>query len=157
MLVRERFEKEHLPLFQSRNIGTTIWSPLAGGILTGKYNDGNIPEGSRVALMYATGGHLSKRADQFFSEENKAAFSKTATALGEIAKEIGFTQAQLALAWSIAHSDTSTAILGFSRISQIDENIGAIKCLEQWNPELEKRINETLGNCPVLETDWRTW
>jgi len=117
MMVRDRLEKEHLPLFERRNIGTTIWSPLAGGILTGKYNDGNIPEGSRVALMYQTGGHLSKRADAYFSEENKAAFSKTATALGEIAKEVGFTQAQLALAWSIAHKDTSTAILGFSRLS----------------------------------------
>lgn len=62
-MCRERYEKDNLPLFERRNIGTTIWSPLAGGILTGKYNDGNIPEGSRVELMYKTGGHLSKRAD----------------------------------------------------------------------------------------------
>ena len=67
MFVRDRFEKEHEPLFTRRNIGTTIWSPLAGGILAGKYNDGNIPEGSRVELMYKTGGHLSKRADAYFA------------------------------------------------------------------------------------------
>jgi len=87
----------------------------------------------------------------------KARFSRIATALGELAKELGFTQAQLALAWSVATKDTSTAILGFSRLSQIDENVQAVKLLEQWTPELEKRINEILGNCPVLETDWRTW
>lgn len=51
MMARERFEREYLPLFERRNMGTTIWSPLAGGILTGKYNDGNIAEGTRVALM----------------------------------------------------------------------------------------------------------
>lgn len=130
MLVRENLEKNFIAHFERRNIGTTIWSPLCGGILTGKYNDGNIPEGSRVELMYKTGGHLGKRADAWFSEENKGAFSKTATAIGEIAKEVGFTQAQLALAWSIATKDTSTAILGFSRLSQIDENMGAIKLLE---------------------------
>jgi aryl-alcohol dehydrogenase-like predicted oxidoreductase len=157
MFVRDRFEKDHMPLFDRRNIGTTIWSPLAGGILTGKYNDGNIPEGSRVELMYKTGGHLSKRADAYFSPENKDKFVKVATALGDLAKELGFTQAQLALAWSVATKDTSTAILGFSRLSQIDENVQAIKLLEQWTPELEKRTNEILGNCPVLETDWRTW
>jgi len=107
--------------------------------------------------MYKTGGHLSKRADQYFAEDNKKKVSGILTQLGEIAKEAGFTQAQLALAWSIATKDTSTAILGFSRLSQIDENLGAINLLEKWTPELEKKVNECLGNCPVLETDWRTW
>jgi aryl-alcohol dehydrogenase-like predicted oxidoreductase len=157
MMNRDRMEREYLPLFERHNMGTTIWSPLAGGILTGKYNDGNIPEGSRVELMYKKGGHLSMRADEYFGEDKKARFSRIATALGELAKELGFTQAQLALAWSVATKDTSTAILGFSRLSQIDENVQAVKLLEQWTPELEKRINEILGNCPVLETDWRTW
>ena len=90
---RERLEKEHLPLFESRNIGTTIWSPLAGGFLTGKYNDGNIPEGSRGELMYQTGGHLAKRADLYFGPENKEKTVATLKALAELAKELGFTQA----------------------------------------------------------------
>ena len=63
MFVRDRFEREHKPLFETRNIVTTIWSPLCGGILTGKYNDGKIPEGSRVEIMYKYGAHLAKRAD----------------------------------------------------------------------------------------------
>lgn len=146
MFVRERFEREHKPLFESRGMGTTIWSPLCGGILCGKYNDGSIPEGSRVELMYKTGAHLAKRADQWFAEDKKAAVSKILKEIEAIAKEVGVTQTQLALAWSIATSDTSTAILGFSRTSQIDENMKAIQVLEKWTPELEKRINEALGN-----------
>lgn len=63
MLTRNKFENEYLPLFERRRYGTTIYSPLAGGILTGKYNDGNIPDGSRVEFMYKFGGNLSKRAD----------------------------------------------------------------------------------------------
>ena len=157
MMCRERMEKEHLPLFERRNMGTTIWSPLAGGFLTGKYNDGTVPEGSRGELMYKTGGHLAKRADSYFGEANRAKTVKTLKTLEELAKDLGFTQAQLALAWSIAFKDTSTAILGFSRTAQIDENLGAIALLEKWTPEIEKKCNEALGNCPVLEMDTRTW
>jgi len=72
MMNRDRMEREYLPLFERHNMGTTIWSPLAGGILTGKYNDGNIPEGSRVELMYKKGGHLSMRADEYFGEDKKS-------------------------------------------------------------------------------------
>jgi aryl-alcohol dehydrogenase-like predicted oxidoreductase len=117
MMVRERMEKEHLPLFERRNMGTTIWSPLAGGFLAGKYNDGTVPEGSRGDIMYKAGGHLAKRADTYFSEANRAKTVKTLTALANLSKDLGFTQAQLALAWSIAYKDTSTAILGFSRVA----------------------------------------
>lgn len=91
MLWRDRFEKEHKPLFERRNMGTTIWSPLAGGVLTGKYNDGSIPEGSRTELMYKTGGHLAKRADNYFGEQNKEKTLKKLNALGDLAKELGFT------------------------------------------------------------------
>lgn len=103
------------------------------------------------------GGHLARRADEYFGKDNIEKTLKILNALGDYAKELGFTQAQLALAWSCASKDTSTAILGFSRTSQIEENLGAINLLEKWTPEIEKRCNEILGNCPVLETDWRTW
>ena len=78
-------------------------------------------------------------------------------AIEAIAKDMGVTQAQLALGWSIATSDTSTAILGFSRVSQIDENLKAIEVLEKWSPELEKRCSEALNNTPEMELNWRTW
>ena len=138
-------------------MGTTIWSPLAGGILTGKYNDGNIPEGTRVELMYKTGAHLAKRADDYFGPDKKEKTLTTLRALAELAKELGVTQAQLALAWAIATKDTSTAILGFSRVSQVEENMGAIALLEKWTKDLEQRVNEILNNTPELEVDYRTW
>ena len=73
-------------------MGTTIWSPLCGGILSGKYNDGKIPEGSRVELMYKTGSHLAKRADIYFAEAKIVATKKMLEAIAELAKEIGCTQ-----------------------------------------------------------------
>jgi len=157
MFVRERFEKEHKPLFERRGMGTTIWSPLAGGFLAGKYNDGNIPEGSRGEMMTKSGGLLASIPNRYFGAENKEKTIKLLTTVAEIAKDIGCTQAQLALAWSIAHHDCSTALLGFSRVSQIDENLKAIDVLEKWTPELEKRINDALGNTPNMELNWRTW
>lgn len=91
MMSRERFEKEYIPLFERRNIGTTIWSPLAAGFLTGKYNDGTIPEGSRAELFYKTGGHLAERANVFLGEKNKERALKMLNGLADIAKDIGFT------------------------------------------------------------------
>ena len=91
MMMRERVEKDHMPLFERRGMGTTIWSPLAGGILTGKYNDGNIPEGSRAQLMYKKGGNLAKRVDEYFGKDNLDKTIAVLRALGDYAKELGFT------------------------------------------------------------------
>ena len=77
--------------------------------------------------------------------------------MGDLAKELGVTQAQLALAWAIATKDTSTAILGFSRVQQVEENIGAIGLLERWNKEIEQKVGAILNNTPELEMNWRTW
>lgn len=71
MMWRDRMEREHKPLFERRMMGTTIWSPLAGGVLTGKYNDGGIPAGSRVEHSYKVGGRLAKGADNYFGAANK--------------------------------------------------------------------------------------
>lgn len=87
--------------------------------------------------MYKTGGHLSVRADKLFGVAQKDHTVKKLRALSELASKLGFTQAQLALAWSIANPDVSSAILGFSKVSQIAENLGAIKLLEAWTPEIE--------------------
>ncbi len=73
-------------------MGTTIWSPLSGGFLCGKYNEGDIPNNSRGALMYKTGGHLSVRADSLFGPENKERTVKKLKALADLANELGFTQ-----------------------------------------------------------------
>jgi len=77
--------------------------------------------------------------------------------LAELAKELGCSQAQLVLAWAIANKDVTTAILGFSRVEQIDENIGALKVLKKWNKEIEDKIEALLGNTPAREIDFKSF
>jgi len=113
MLVRNQFEKNYRRLFSEYKYGTTIWSPLASGILSGKYNDGNVPEGSRLANHKEYAWVFAK----YLNDKNKENTLKKLNALGALAKEVGYTQAQLAIAWAIANKDVSTCILGFTRIS----------------------------------------
>jgi len=99
MLVRNRFEKEYRNLFAEYKYGTTIWSPLASGILSGKYNEGTIPEGSR----FDTNKEIERIWLQYFGEGKKEGTQKILQGLAAYAKELGVTQAQLALAWAIAN------------------------------------------------------
>jgi len=78
-------------------------------------------------------------------------------ALGDLAKELGFTQAQLSLAWAIANRDVSTCILGFTRIEQVTENLKALELYNQWNADIEKKVRDILGNDPEVDMDWRRW
>ena len=77
--------------------------------------------------------------------------------LAEIAKETGYTQAQLALAWAAANRDVSTVLLGFTRVEQVEENIKALELYKKWNADLEKKVNDALGNTPEADLDWRKW
>lgn len=154
MVCRDNLEKNYRRLFSEYKYGTTIWSPLAGGILTGKYNDGNIPAGSRYENHK---DFLKGTWDAHFGEENKEKTLKTLNTLGEIATEAGFTQAQLALAWCLANTDVSTVILGFTRLSQVDENIKALELYEKWNADIEKKCKDALDNEPESDMDWRKW
>jgi len=113
MVQRNLVEKEYRRLFSEYKYGTTIWSPLAGGILTGKYNDGNVPEGSRYDKHK---DFLKDTWNRYFGATKKEDTLKKLTALADLAKELGFTQAQLALAWCLANQDVSTVILGFTRL-----------------------------------------
>lgn len=157
MFVRERFEKEYKTLFDARGMGTTIWSPLCMGFLAGKYNDGKLPEGSRGATFAAADDMTKFLVERYFGEKTVEGTKTTLQKLAALAAEIGCTQAQLALTWAIANEDTSVALLGFSRLSQIDENCAVIGVLEKWNPELEKKVTAALNNHPNMEMDWRTW
>ena len=152
MLVRDKFEKEYAYLFDKHRMGSTVWSPLASGILTGKYNDGNIAAGGR----FDTSDPMMKMVlSRYFSEDKKEATVKILGGLGEIAKEMDCTQAQLALAWTVANTDVSTAILGASRVGQIESNVKALDVLKKWTPELDKRLEDLLKNEPRGELDWR--
>jgi len=134
MLARDNFEKNYRRLFSEYKYGTTIWSPLAGGILSGKYNEGSIPEDSR----YSKHQNLDPIWSKWMGESVREGTITKLKALADVAKEAGFSQAQLGLAWAIANTDVSTCILGFSKLSQVDENLKAYELYKKWNDELEK-------------------
>ena len=154
MIHRERFEHEHRRIFSEYKYGSTIWSPMAGGILSGKYNDGNIPEGSRFD------NHKQVIDFQWMSHMKPSKKEKTLkilNGLAELAKELGYTQAQLALAWAIANTDVSTCILGFTRLSQVEENLKSLELYYKWTPDIEKKVRAILDNEPETTTNFRSW
>ncbi len=156
MFFRDPFEKDYRRIFSEYKYGSTIWSPLAGGILTGKYNDGNVPEGSRFD-SYSSNSFINASWMKYFGEGKKEGTIKKLNALGDLAKELGFTQAQLALAWAIANTDVSTCILGFTKLSQVEENLKALELYYKWTPEIEKKVRTIIDNEPEVTIDWRTW
>lgn len=134
MFHRERVETELRPLYHERGLGTTVWSPLASGILTGKYNAG-IPEGSRLAQ------------DQYkwlAAEVTPERVQKVRT-LTELAGDLGCTMAQLALAWTARDTTkVSTVLTGASRPSQVIENLKAGDVIEKLTPDVLQRIEDVL-------------
>lgn len=135
MLERRRFEKEYARLFNETGYGATIWSPLASGLLTGKYRDG-IPDDSRGALSGY--GWLSQR----LSDEKSLT---RVEAVRPIADELGCSLAQLALAWCAANPNVSTVITGASRPSQVVENFAAIEVLGKLDADVLARIDTALA------------
>src|SRR5687767_7494673 len=113
---RERVETEYARLYEDIGLGTTIWSPLASGMLTGKYLDG-IPDDSRAALKGYEWLHDSMTSKDALDKVRK---------LKEVADELGCSVGQLALAWCASNPNVSTVILGASRLEQLKENLGAV-------------------------------
>lgn len=143
MFHRERVEVEYHPLYEEYGLGTTIWSPLASGILTGKYNDG-IPEDSRVNLEGY--GWLK---EQLTSDEGQRKLEKVRD-LTEIAAELDTTMPRLAIAWCLLNPNVSTVITGASKVSQIHDNMKAMEVLEKLRGDVRERIESILDNKPQL-------
>ena len=141
MFVRDRVEKEYARLYDADTLGlgTTTWSPLASGILTGKYNDG-IPEGSRADLE---GYEWLKNI--VLSEEGQRRVRKTQE-LTTIADELGTNMARLAIAWCAKNPNVSTVITGASRVSQVEDNMKAIEVLDQLTDDVMERIEGILSS-----------
>lgn len=137
---RTKMELDYLPVFQHVGMGTTIWSPLAAGFLTGKYLQG-MPEGSRLGLE---GFEWLK--DRWLQEEKIAKLKK----LNELAGELGVSLGNLAIAWTLSNPNTSTAILGATRKEQLIDNLKSLDVLALLTPELLSRIDEIMGNKPFL-------
>ena len=136
MLHRNRVENEYQPLYREIGLGTTTWSPLASGLLSGKYNAG-IPAGSRATLK----GYEWLR-NQLITPQNIARVKQ----LGPIAKDVGCTMAQLALAWCLKNPNVSTVITGASRPEQVNENMKAIEVVPKLDSEAMERIESALDN-----------
>jgi voltage-dependent potassium channel beta subunit len=136
---RDKMEKEFRMIFRTVGMGTTIWSPLASGLLSGKYNDG-IPQESRFAI---------KGFDWLKDRWMKEDFIARIRQLGTLAKELGMTTAQLSIAWCLKNPDVTTAILGASRKEQLIENLGAIEAAAKLTPEIMERIEGIVGTKPV--------
>ncbi len=149
MLTRDRVEAEYAPLYRDLGLGTTIWSPLASGILTGKYNDG-VPDDSRLGHEKYT---WLKRIVEGEKGQQKL---QAARQVGELAGDLGCTPSQLALAWCLKNPHVSTVITGASRAAQVTENMAAMDVVPRLTDEVMERIEEILGNKPAAVADWRT-
>ncbi|MBK7451050.1 MAG: aldo/keto reductase [Anaerolineales bacterium] len=132
---RGRLEGDYVRFYKEYGYGTTIWSPLASGLLSGKYNKG-IPQDSRGALKGYEWLHGN------LTNQEKLA---KVTALEPIAKELGGTVAQLALAWCLKNPFVSTVITGASRVEQVHENMKSAEIAPQLTPEIMERIDTIFG------------
>jgi voltage-dependent potassium channel beta subunit len=141
MFHRDRVEAEYARLYREVGLGTTIWSPLASGVLTGKYND-SVPDDSRVNLP---GYEWLKK--MVFSEEGQARIQKVRE-LVPIADDLGVSMAQLAIAWCLKNPNVSTVITGASRVSQVHENMKAIAIVDRLTDDVMKSIEAVLDNKP---------
>jgi voltage-dependent potassium channel beta subunit len=148
MFHRDRVEREYAPLYDAIGLGLTIWSPLASGLLTGKYNDG-IPPGTRATLP----GYefLHKR----FVDDEAARRIEKVRRLQPIAQLLGCSLAQLAIAWTIKNAHVSTTILGATKVPQLRENLGALEVAARITPSELEQIEAVLQNRPAQEYDWR--
>ncbi|KAJ3101408.1 hypothetical protein HK100_004551 [Physocladia obscura] len=151
MFHRDRVEKEYAPLYAKYGLGTTIWSPLAFGILSGKYNK-EIPADSRFARNDIP--DVDGMADDLKTPEGKAKLAKV-EALKPIANKLECTLAQLALAWCIKNPNISTVITGASKPAQVSENVKAVAVASKLTDAILAEIESILGNKPSGQEKFR--
>ncbi|KAF9179482.1 hypothetical protein BGZ51_006901 [Haplosporangium sp. Z 767] len=152
MFHRDRVEKEYLPLFKSFGMGTTIWSPLASGLLSGKYNDG-IPSDSRLALK--DNAVMKRYRDALETPDGRVKIEKVGK-LRHIADKLECTASQLALAWCLKNPNVSSVITGASKPSQVEENVKSLRVVPLLTEEIMRNIEEILLNKPEQEYNFRS-
>lgn len=138
MLHRKMFEREYLPLFEHFGMGSTIWSPLSSGFLTGKYTNGTADPKNRFELM------------QWLKERNLDDATKVEKVkkLSALAKEMGLPLSQIALAWCLKNKNVSTVILGATKVSQLKENLKCLEVVPKLTDEVMNQIESILQNKP---------
>jgi aryl-alcohol dehydrogenase-like predicted oxidoreductase len=138
MFWRQKVEVDYAQIYKTVGLGTTIWSPLCSGLLTGKYNDAD-PKDTRLSIE-----GLEWLKDRTLIEDN----IKKTRALTEVAKELGMSMAQMALCWCLKNENVSTVILGASKTKQLEENLATTELKHQLNEEVMERIEGILQNRP---------
>lgn len=141
MFERFKVEQDYLPVYKNVGLGTTIWSPLAAGFLTGKYLN-TIPEDSRLSIP---GFEWLK--SRWLQEEKIAKLKK----LVDLANELGVSMASLAIAWTISNPNVTTAILGATKKEQLTDNLKALDVLKLLTPEVLSTIESILRNKPTMD------
>ena len=142
MFARRKVEVEFDQIYKTVGLGTTIWSPLASGILTDKYLD-KFPKGTRLGVE-----GLEWLRDKNLTEERL----EKIRALNDLAKEAGMSLAVLSIAWCLKNDNVSTVILGASKLAQLKENLSALEAAENLNESLMERIEAILSNKPKKPT-----
>jgi len=140
LLERNKIENEFLMVFRTEGMGTTIWSPLASGLLSGKYNDG-VPEGSRFAL---SGFDWLK--DRWMKED----FLGKTRSLSKLANETGISLPQLSIAWCLKNPNVTTVILGATNKNQLHENLKSLDAVPKLNEEVMQKIEDIVQTKPIL-------
>ncbi|HUX38585.1 MAG TPA: aldo/keto reductase [Rectinemataceae bacterium] len=140
LFTRRKVEREFARLYEGIGLGLTTWSPLASGILSGKYAKG-IPEGSRMTL----------KGFEWLRDRLRPEQVEAARKLGAIAEEIGATTAQLAIAWTVSNPRVSTVITGASKPEQLVENLKALDFLPRLDARLRERIEEATAGVDDID------
>ncbi|MBT7610851.1 MAG: aldo/keto reductase [Bacteriovoracaceae bacterium] len=148
MFNRQKVEKDYLYLYEDMGLGLTTWSPLASGVLTGKYNE-SIPSDSRLSLL-----NFTWLQSLVLSDKGKEKISKVKL-LSSLAQDYNFTTTQLSLLWCLQNKHVSTIILGASKLTQLEENLNVLDFKNKYTAELHTEIEKILNNTPLQEIDWK--
>lgn len=149
MFRREKVEQEFARLYDEIGLGTTIWSPLASGLLTGKYNNG-VPEGSRLSLE-----KYDWLKEKLLETERGRQKLQKVEELSVIADEASIPMPQFALAWCLKNPNVSTVITGASKPEQVRQNMKAVDVVDKLTPDIMSQVEEVLDNKPEKEPDYR--
>jgi voltage-dependent potassium channel beta subunit len=141
MFHRERFENEYARLYAEIGLGTTIWSPLASGLLTGKYNN-EIPTDTRIQLA-----NMEWLKEATVGEEGQLKIEK-ARQLSTVAADLSTNLPRLALAWCLKNKNVSTVITGASKVEQLKDNLQSLEIIEKLTDEVMLKIETILNNKP---------
>jgi len=139
MFARQKFEVEYSQVYKTVGLGTTIWSPLASGVLSGKYLD-QFPEGTRLGMQ-----GLEWLKEKSLTEERLVVIRR----LKKVADELGTSLPVLAIAWCLKNPNVSTVILGASKMAHLEENLTAIELMARMDDSVMHLIEDALQNAPV--------